>query len=145
MNIEQMKSAGVRFSYTPEGMFPQIPYTQDVLYILQLVDALHNRGAYNPSGVMNFPTYTQNLLLVASCVSEVLCMDPFDGDQARKVVAEAILDLCPDDAKCLFHTAFVDAQENFVGMPAPSKNMTRYELLCTCVCAACQKALRNER
>ena len=144
MNIEQMKVADVRFSYVPEGMFPQIPYTQDVLYVLRLADAPHDRGAYNPSGAMNFPTYTQNLLLVASGVSNVLFMDPFDGDQARKIVAEAILDLCPEDAKCLFHHALVDAHENFVGQPAPSRGKSRDELLRICGCRSCQKILRSE-
>lgn len=145
MNIQQMKDAGVRFSYTREGVFPQIPYTQDVLYVLRLADAPHERGAYNSTGVMNFPTYTQNLLLVASGVSDVLFMDPFDGDQARKVVAEAILDLCPEDAKCLFHDALVDAHENFVGQLAPSRGMSRDAILSVCSCRSCQKILRRER
>lgn len=146
MNIETLKKDGIRFSYSRYAVFPQIPYVQDVLYVLQLTDEKHKRGNYGPEGAGNWPEYIANLMLVAAAVAgKVLFMEHYDEAQAqaRKIIAEAIMDLCPPEAKCLFNSAFVSAQEEFTGVPAPSRTASRDMILRTCGCAECKRTIRD--
>lgn len=146
MNIETFKKAGFCFSYSRFAVFPQIPYVQDVLYALQLSDKKHERGYYGPEGAGNWATYIENLMLVAAAVaSKVLYTERYDKAKARKVIAEAIMELCPAQAKCLFNSAFVAAQEELVGQPAPSRRASREEILQVCGCAGCKETIREER
>lgn len=144
MNIETLKKAGVCFSYCRFACFPQIPRVQDVLYVLQLTEERYARGYYSPAGTRNWGEYIANLMLVAAAVaSKVLFMEHYDEAEARKIIAEAILELCPPEAKCLFNDAFVEAQEIFVGQPAPSRKADRETLLQTCGCEGCKQTLRE--
>lgn len=144
MNLKTIKKAGICFSYCRFAVFPQIPRVQDVLYILQLSGKKDAKNYYSPEGAANWSTYVENLVLVAAAVaSRVLGMERYDEAKARKIIAEAILELCPPEAKCLFHDAFVEAQEIFVGQPAPSKTADRETLLATCGCAGCRETVRE--
>lgn len=145
MNVETFKKAGIYFYYCRNAVFPQIPRVQDVLYVLQLADKKDARGNYCPAGAANWGEYIANTVLVAAAVaSKVLYMERYDEEQARKIIAEAILELCPPEAKCLFHDAFVEAQEVFVGQPAPSRRADRETLLTSCGCANCHEIIHEE-
>lgn len=144
MNLEMLKRAGICFSYCRFAVFPQIPYVQDVLYILQLSGKKDGHNYYSPDGAANWSTYIENLVLLSAAVaSRVLGMERYDEAEARKIIAEAIIDLCPPEAKCLFHSAFVEAQEIFVGQPAPSRTADRETLLATCNCPECKEPIRE--
>ena len=145
MNIKAFKNAGVRFSYCRYAVLPQIPYVQDVLYILQLSGEKDARNYYSPEGAANWATYIENVLLVAVAVApRVLGMERYDDAEAKKIIAEAIMGLCPPEAKCLFNNAFVTAQEIFVGKPAPSKTASRDELRKGCGCSECKRSIRED-
>ncbi|MBI2552004.1 hypothetical protein HYW17_01735 [Candidatus Uhrbacteria bacterium] len=147
MNLETLKKAGIRFDYCRDGVFPQIPYTQDVLYVLQLSDEKDAQGYYGPEGARNWSTYIENVLLAAAAVaSRVLNMERYDEAAARKIIAEAIMELCPPEAKCLFNSAFVAAQEIFfMGEPALSRTADRETLLRACDCQKCRSILHERR
>ena len=146
MNIETLKKAGISFSYCRFAVFPQIPRVQDVLYVLQLADEKDAKGNYCSTGAANWATYIENLMLVAAAVgSRVFDTERYDEAEARKIIAEAIMDLCPPEAKCLFHNAFVEAQEIFVGLPAPSKSASREAILMACDCQMCRTQVVEER
>jgi len=138
MNIDTLKKAGICFDYYRSGVFPQIPYTQDVLYVLELTGEKREMGNYCPEGAANWATYIKNLMLVAAAVApRVLNMERYDEAMARKLITEAIMELCPPEAKCLLNSAFVEAQEEFTGVPAPSKTASREEILRICGCVDC--------
>ena len=145
MNIETLKKAGICFDYCRNAMFPQIPYAQDVLYVVRLTKEKHERGNYCSEGAANWATYIENLMLVAAAVApKVLNMERYDEAEAKKIIAEAIMELCPPEAKCLFVDAFVAAQEIFVGKPAPSKTASRDEVLKACGCSECKRIIRED-
>lgn len=145
MNLETLKKAGIGFSYSRNGVFPQIPRVQDVLFVLQLTDKKDVKNYYSPVGAANWGTYIANLMLVAAAVaSKLFYMRGFSEATAKRIVAEAILELCPPEAKCLFHDAFVEAQEIFTGQPAPSRNASRETLLATCGCSDCKNTPPRE-
>lgn len=144
MNIETLKKAGIYLYYCRNAMFPQIPRVQDVLCILQLADEKDAHGYYCPAGAANWGEYIANSVLVAAAVAtKVFYMERYDEVEARKMIAEAILELCPPEARCLFHDAFVEAQEIFVGQRAPSRITDRETLLQTCGCEECKRTIRE--
>lgn len=145
MNIETLKKTGICFSFSRYAVFPQIPYVQDVLYVLQLGEK-HPRNIYSPEGAANWPEYIANTMLVAAAVaSSVLFMECYDEAKARKIIAEAIMELCPPEAKCLFNSAFVEAQEIFVGQPAPSRRMASKQIREVCGCTECRWRVQEEK
>lgn len=141
--LERFKQAGICFSYCRFAVVPEIPYGQDVLFALRLTDM---QRSYNFCRD-NHATYIVNVGLVIAAVSyDVLGMERYDEAEARKIIAKAILELCPSEAKCLFNSAFVEAQEIFVGKPAPSRTASRDEILKVCGCAECAHAqIEQER
>lgn len=145
MDIETLKRAGICFNYCRSAVFPQIPCVQDVLYVLQLSGEKDARGNYCPEGAWNWGEYIANTVLVAAVVANrVLYMERYDKAEARKSIAQAIIELCPPEAKCLFVNAFVEAQEIFTGQPASSRNMDRETRLQACGCLECARILREE-
>ncbi|MBM5789654.1 hypothetical protein FJZ23_00980 [Candidatus Parcubacteria bacterium] len=145
MGIEMFTSRGFTFSYCRYAVFPQIPYVQDVLHVLLLSDKKDEHEYYSPASA-NWPTYVENLMLVAAAVAPE-ALDPVmrcEEVQVRKLIAEAIMVLCPPEAKCLFNNAFASAQKEFKGQPAPSRTASRNELLRACACSKCEQTLREE-
>lgn len=145
MNIETLQKAGVYFDYCRLAVFPQIPYVQDVLYILQLSGEKDAKNYYSPEGAWNWSTYIVNVGLVAAAIGyEVLCMEPrYNEARARKIIAQAILDLTSPEDKCLFNNALAEAAEIVTGQPAPSKSVDREKILASCGCAGCKETIRE--
>ena len=112
MDVETLVRIGIRFSYSRAATFPQIPYVQDVFFVLQLSDKKDERNYYS-SASANWPEYIENLMLLAAAVAPMVLVPEghYNGAEARKVIARAIMDLCPDEAKCLFNHAFVEAKK----------------------------------
>lgn len=144
MNVETFKRVGIFFSYCRNAVFPQIPYVQDVLYILQLSGEKDAHGSYSPDGARNWGEYLANLMLVAAAVaSKVFYMERYDEAEARKIIAQAILDLTRPEDKCLFNNVLAEAAEVVTGQPAPSRTADRETLLATCGCAGCKETIRE--
>lgn len=110
MSIQKFKDVGVRFNYSEYSDLPEIPYTQDVLYALRL----SKEQKYYDFCWANHELYINNVRLAAAVIgSEVFHMYMFgryDEDRVKKIIAEMIIKLCPPEAKCLFNSAFVEAQ-----------------------------------
>ena len=142
--FEIFKKAGIRFNYGVYAAFPQIPYVQDVLFVLLLSPSRDAHNYYSEFAA-NWSPYIENLTLVAAAVAnQVLYMERYDEAKARKIIGEAIMDLCPSEAKCLFNDAFVAAQEASVGRPAPSRHASREEILRACGCSKCKQQISND-
>ncbi|MBU1034367.1 hypothetical protein KKD42_01055 [Patescibacteria group bacterium] len=145
MNLEMFVKAGIEFDFCRYAVFPQIPYVQDVLYILQLSDEKDAHGNYCPDGARNWSSYIENATLVAAAVAtRVLGMERYDESQARKIIAEAIIELCPPEARCLFNKAYYEAEEISGEEVLPPKSASRDELLRACGCMSCREIMRNE-
>jgi len=141
MKIKKMK-VDIYFDFCRDAVVPEIPRVQDVLYALRLTDEQKSFDFCRD----NHATYIVNVGLVIVAIGyKVLSMERYDEAVARKLIAEAIIALCPPEAKCLFNSAFVEAQEIFVGKPAPSKTASRRDVLDACGCAECTRMATEER
>jgi hypothetical protein len=144
MDVEYCKKQGIRFAYSEYAVFPQIPRVQDVLYALQLAEEKDAKHYYSEMGAANWSTYIENLMLVSAAVAgKVLNMERYDEDEARTMIAEAICDLCPPEAMCLFNDAFARAQELMNGTPAPGAKESREETIARCTCTKCRNRYRE--
>ncbi len=104
MKLQQLLNAGICFDYCPDACVPEIPYVQDVLFALTLA----KEDKCYRFCTCNHITYVRNVHMVASAVAyDVLGMENYDRVRARKIIARAIVVLCPDEAQCVkFHKAY---------------------------------------
>lgn len=141
MSLEVFKKAGIELCYCRYAMFPQIPYVQDVLYILQLSGEKDARNNYSPEGAANWSTYIENAVLVAAAVGyKVLGMEPYDEAEARKIIAGAIIELCPAEARCFFNSAYAEATR-IEGHEVPPKTAYAKTLRRACSCLYCREVI----
>lgn len=139
MNIETFKKARIYFDRCSFAVVPEIPYVEDVLYALRLSD----EHKYYNLCLNNHSPYIVNIGLVISAVGyAVLDMKRYDEAEAKKIIAQAILDLTAPEDKCLFNNALAEATEVVTGQPDPSRTADRETLLSSCGCASCKEALR---
>ncbi len=97
MELQALLTAGIGFDYCPNACVPEIPRVQDVLYALH---AVKEDEVYNFC-LSNHITYVRNVHMVAATVAyDVLGMERYDEQKARKIIAGAIFQLCPDEARC---------------------------------------------
>jgi len=137
MNTDTFKKAGIHFTHCRNAGVPEIPYVQDVLYALRLSRDEH---AYTFS-VSNHSTYVVNVCLAAAAVGhDVLNMDRYDEAEARKIIAQTILDLCAPNDRCLFNPSVAEATIA-LGGKVPESRESR---LLACSCASCKKRSRDE-
>ncbi|MBI5076846.1 hypothetical protein HZB94_00485 [Candidatus Falkowbacteria bacterium] len=140
MDIETFKKAGVRFDHCRFAGVPEIPYVQDVLFALRLSP---KQKSYDFC-VKNHATYIVNIGLVIAAVGyEVLGMERYDEAKARKIIANAILELCSAEDKCLFNSALTEATEISTEQTAPSRTADRETLLKNCGCVNCREIIRS--
>lgn len=129
MNLEELKRAGIRFDFCPNAVAPEIPYVQDVLFALRLTDEQKNYDFC----AANHVAYIVNVALVVAAVGYgVLCMEPYDQAEAKKIIARAIIELCPEEAKCLFQSAYMEAKR-IVGEEIPPADTA-------CTCPRCNES-----
>jgi len=146
MNTTTTKKPVVYFTYTMAAMFPQIPYVQDVLYVLQLSDKKDERGYYSPAGNANFGEYIRNLMLAAFWATNTNeALSRYPDKWVRHLVAKAIIELCPPEAKCLFNPAFLIAFEELTDKPVRYDGKNRKSLLEACGCPQCELAREEMR
>lgn len=142
MNTDGFKRAGIFFDYCRNAVVPEIPYVQDVLFALRL----SAEQRYYDFCASNHATYVVNIALVIAAVGhKVLCMERYDKAEARKIIAQTILDLTAPQDKCLFNNALTEAAEAVTGQPAPSRGADRDAILMACDCAGCKEIIREEK
>lgn len=135
MIIENLKKAGIRFSFCPQAAVPEIPRVQDVLYAMKLSPEQINYDFC----VSNHSTYVVNVgLAIYACGYEVLGMEKYDENKAREIIAKAILELCPENARCLFNSAFVEARK-LAKLPDVPKAENAAALRKICGCPRCKE------
>lgn len=128
MDLETLKKAGIRFDFCPNAVVPEIPYVEDVLFALRLT----GEQKYYDFCVANHRTYVVNIGLVIAAVGHVIFdRDNFNETESRKAIARAIIELCPEDAKCLFKSAYVEARK-IIGEDVPP--------LTACTCPRCSES-----
>lgn len=133
MGREDFVQAGLRLAYDQDSPIPQIPYVQDVLYIIHL----SGEEKFYEICLFRHPTYIANTLLVAAAVAhEITGPVPVNRPEMLKAVARTIMDLCPEKARCLLIPGFAQA-EHVLGL-AKTENRSPAELALLCGCARCQ-------
>lgn len=134
MDLEELKRAGIRFDFCPDAVVPEIPYVEDVLFALRRT----NEQKYYDFCVSNHRTYIVNVGLVIAAVSyAIFAAERYDEAEARRIIARAILELCPEEAKCLFNSAYVEAKK-IVGEDVPPKDVDVKTLWQLCGCPRCR-------
>ncbi len=142
--IDRFKRLGILLSYSKYAAYPQLPYVQDVLHVQGLSDQQDENGYYRSDVAANWPVYVANVLLVAAIAADqTLFMERYDEAEARRFIAEAIIALCPAEAKCLFVDAFAKARAVLDG-PVVAGVMDRNETRAACGCAKCRRIVRQE-
>lgn len=140
-NGKQSRKLNPQFSYKANAAVPEIPYAQDVLYVLRRSEV---QKCYSFC-LANHKTYTDNVQLVVEKVGyRITSMKSYDEAKARKIIAEAIIDLCPVSARCFFNQAFVEAKEVFTGIPLPLKGVASETIRRACHCPSCAASFENE-
>jgi hypothetical protein len=95
-----------RFSYCSNAMVPKIPSAQDVLFALRLSK---QEDVYSFCRG-NHEVYVDNVQLVVDKIGAMVKSVWPNEVKAKQVIAKAIVDLCPEEARCLFNTAYVEAK-----------------------------------
>lgn len=134
------KSAGIAFAYSGSAMYPQIPSVKDVLYVLKIEE---KPDAYDIA-LANYYDYVGNVALVVAVTSHVVLDPNLDTMTREMIVALSIIDLCPDEAKCLFNPRYVDAlrvtnQDDELER-ALAPGASREDLIKACMCPECVQA-----
>lgn len=130
MTLEALKKAGIQFSFCRYAVVPEIPRVQDVMFALRL----SREQEYYEFCLWNHSVYIGNIGLVIAAVShQVLNQERYYESAARRFIARAIVDLCPETAKCLFVSAYVQALE-IAGETPPPKSASRDTLIAACHC-----------
>ena len=140
MSLKIFVQHGIRMSYCECCMMPEIPEVQDVLYALQL----SKEQAYYDVCLANHEVYIANVYLVAAAIGfDATTMRPYDEPAARKLIAQAIVELCPDHARCLFVHAYVAAKQ-LAGDQVP-EGLDGDRLREACRCRRCHNQLVESR
>lgn len=128
--IDKFQKSRIFFSYHSDALATEIPRVADVLYVLRL--SYENEEYYS-----NHEVYVANVHLVAAAIChEVTFMQPYDKALARRIIAVAIVDLCPNEARCLLNSAFAEAKL-LAGDKVPASTANREALLRACTCLKC--------
>ncbi len=127
----------MKLSFCSDAMVPEIPRIQDVLFAL----GLSMEEEYYTLCACNHEPYIANInLVVVACAGKILGTNPYDEQEARRIVAKTIVSFCPEEAQCLFVDAYVKALEI-----AEGKNLnlphTSEELKEMCGCRNCRQKL----
>lgn len=132
--LNRIKNGNVRFVYSIYAVVPEIPIVIDVLFALRLSD----EQKYYWFASANHETYISNVHLAAAAVgTSIYLMRPqVDKDKARKMIARAIVDLCPPKAACLFNHAYTKALDELDKNPI-QKKWTRNDRIAACSCSQC--------
>lgn len=141
--LQKLIDAGFRFSFSEDSVVPEIPRVIDVLYAMDLVE---EQECY-AFCVNNHAPYIENVgLVIAAVAMDVLCpsVERYDEDEARKLIAKAIVALCPDETKCLFVGAYTDALRDADKNAPDVAGMTRNEQILACGCARCLATAEHE-
>lgn len=134
MNLEELKKAGIHFDFCPNAVVPEIPYVEDVLFALRLTD---EQKCFDFC-VENHRTYIVNIgLLIAAVGYAIFDKEHYNETESRKAIARAIIELCPEEAKCFFRSAYVEAKK-IVGEWTPSEGAADKARWALCSCPRCR-------
>ena len=127
------------FIFNHHDDVPQIPRLQDVLYVLELSQ---RQEYYSICYQNNDVSYLMNIRIVVEAVgNKVKALWPSDDAEARRIIARSIIDLCPEEARCLFREAFISAKR-LAGDSVPGENGDETTLLEACTCSYCRETKR---
>ncbi len=133
MGREDFVRAGLGLEYDQDSQAPQIPYVQDVLYIMHLA----GEEKFYDICLFRHPTYVANTLLIATAVAhEIAGPKRVSRTDMHKAVAQTIMDLCPANARCLRIPGFAQAK-SMLGL-VDIENRRPAELARLCGCARCE-------
>lgn len=123
------------FYYSPYATTPQIPSVTDVLYVL----GLSKEDKYYGMCERLHRLYVDNVNFVLNVVGfEVAGLLPCNEAAARRAIARAIIDLCPEKARCLFNPEFVEAKVA-LGEEVPPRTANVHERRRACDCQDCRQ------
>lgn len=131
MSLPEFKELGLALAYPKNTWAQRLPEIQDVLYVLRLTE---EQRSFTPFQDVN-PAYIRNTLLVAAAVSDVIYdAHQKDPEQARRIIATAIVELAPKEARCLRNQDFAAAR---TVLDRALENKAQEEMVDVCECESC--------
>lgn len=116
------------YVYHGHAIVPEIPYVQDIMYVFRLSD----EDMFYEFGLEHHPPYIRNVVMTAARVADKLFqLDELDDATRQKLTAETIIELCPEEARCLFNPAYSEALA-LTGKHIPRINHKQLRLQCGC-------------
>ncbi|HWQ99730.1 MAG TPA: hypothetical protein VN397_02680 [Candidatus Methylomirabilis sp.] len=140
MNIETFKKAKIEFVCGGEGTcVPEMPRVTDVLFALRLSD----EELYYSFCLANHQVYIANVHLVAAAIGFEVTSEQRDFMEVCRIIARAILDLCPEHVRCLFDSGYVQAKR--LAGEEVNTQVDRHTLRENCGCRRCRQKMEEER
>lgn len=153
-SVRRLVKKFVQLDYCDSCCVPNLPTVDGVLYVAQMIEEPNGFRDGRANGV----GFMQNCLLVATAVYTVVDYDCREEKiiggrtwrivnvaMARKVVARAIIEMLPDEAKCLFVRAFTDALEILGENPElTGEGSDRDKTVRACTCPKCREMATSE-
>ncbi len=113
-----MNNNPVLFTYSPANPIDQIPRPSDVVFLVKpdfldegtaiacrySIEFFRNQGKAGKA-------YLDNLILAVDAVYKVEGVQEMGGDQLQKLAALKVIVLCPEEAKCVLVTGFMQAMQ----------------------------------
>lgn len=128
MGEKNRPAASDFYAYYGDATVPEIPYVQDVLYVFRLSD----KDVRYEFGLEHHPPYVCNVIMTAARVADRLFRLDEREDMARQeLIAEAIIELCPEEARCLFNPAYSEAYR-LAGKKIPDISTEQSKPQCGC-------------
>lgn len=131
-----MKLRGFVLGYNRFAVLPEIPRVADVMRALQKTE---QEEAFDASRTSP-STYSLNVMLVAEAVrSDVAYFPGIEGQDAEWLIARAIIELCPEEARCLLVGAYVAAKRS-AGETVEIDGLSRAQIRRICTCERCRRS-----
>jgi hypothetical protein len=134
VTTKTFQELGISFHSTHDSR-RYVPSVDAVLFVLGLA----NEDTRNPLLQMG-PIYTTNVhRAVVAASFEVMSSRPNGRRAVRnteaqaRMIARVIIDLCPEDAKCLLNKPFIEAKR-WAGDSVPAKGTDEAALIDACTC-----------
>ena len=142
-NTKAFKKIGVRCHYFHPAAISDIPRVVDVLFVLGF-SKQDDCYIFRPSNKLNHEAYVANVhrVVVATGFKVV---DKWSRNQAAalRIIARAIVNLCPEEARCLFVSAFAEAKL-LAGDDVPPPGSDYETLVRACTCVKCRRFVSSK-
>lgn len=128
------------FAFCADLAPPQIPFVEDVLYAMRET----NQPRFFHMAKRDSPTYIANIgLVMVEAAEEFRKVRPSGTPSLETAISRLIYNMCPDEARCLFVPAYVEATTRIGLLKVDLEGKSLREINEICGCRRCREPLRE--